>query len=195
MAIEFADAQAGRADPIARYASALLDDLGGLVADEVRARTPARVSRAWRELTEGYRQSPTAILSKTFDSSCDEMVVVNGIEFASTCAHHLLPFTGTATIAYIPSGRIVGLSKLPRLLHCFARRLQLQEELTQQVADAIQKHLQPRGVGVLLRGVHSCMALRGVKCRGEMVTSSLLGAIKSDASARAEFLSLANGRG
>lgn len=153
--------------------------------------TPRRVTKAWRELTKGYQDDPTEILSKTFDVSYDQMVVVRDIPFNSLCEHHILPFAGTATVGYIPGDRVVGLSKLARLVDCFANRLQVQERLTNQIAEAIQSNLRTSGVGVMIKASHSCMAARGIKKHGQMVTSCLLGAIRDKPEARAEFLDLA----
>ena len=152
--------------------------------------TPARVIKSLKEMTDGYQQDPEAILQRTFKVDYDQMVVVKGIDFWSLCEHHMLPFHGTATVAYIPKGKVVGLSKIPRLVHCFAKRLQVQENLTQQIANAMQKHLDPTGVAVAIKASHLCMAMRGIKSPGEMVTSCLLGAFRKDAEARAEFLAL-----
>ena len=150
--------------------------------------TPARVARAWREMTRGYDDDPAEILSRTFEESSDEMIVLRGISFYSTCEHHLLPFYGTATVGYLP-GKVVGISKLARLVECFARRLQIQERMTRQIAEAIETHLGARGVGVILRAHHLCMGCRGVRQEEtEMVTSSMLGTLRSDATSRAEFL-------
>lgn len=153
--------------------------------------TPMRVAKSIRELTFGYKEDPGLILNKVFDVAYDEMVVLKGIEFWSLCEHHMLPFHGTASIAYIPNGKVVGISKLARLVHCFSRRLQVQERLTQEIAEAIQTHLNPLGVGVKLQATHLCMALRGVRTPATMITSKLLGAMKSESSARNEFLKLA----
>jgi GTP cyclohydrolase I len=155
--------------------------------------TPKRVVKALRELTEGYSKDPAEILSTTFDVSFDEMIVLTDVPYNSLCEHHMLPFTGTATLGYIPKvgGRVVGLSKLARLLDCFARRLQVQERMTNQIAQAIQDNLDPLGVGVVIRGNHSCMCARGIRKSGEMVTSSLLGQMRHDGTVRAEFLALA----
>lgn len=154
--------------------------------------TPDRVLRAWAEMTAGYAMNPAAILSRTFDVPCDEMVVVRGIRFTSTCEHHLLPFLGEATVAYLPTERVVGLSKIARLVECFARRLQVQERMTDQIATAMERHLYPRGVGVIVRAHHLCMGCRGVRQpNAEMVTSSTLGAFRTNPAARAEFLDLA----
>lgn len=155
--------------------------------------TPARVTKAWRELTSGYSMDPAQILSTTFAVDFDEMVVVRRIPFASLCEHHILPFTGHATVAYIPDpegGRVVGLSKLARLVDCFARRLQVQERMTGQIAQAIEENLRPIGVGVVITASHTCMSIRGIERAGEMVTSSMLGGIREDPAARSELLAL-----
>lgn len=154
--------------------------------------TPKRVIKAMREMTIGYSMSPADILSKTFDVHHDEMIVVTGVKYTSLCEHHILPFYGQATIGYIPKegGRIVGLSKLPRLLEAYSKRLQVQERLTDQIATAIMEHLDPLGVGVVLTGHHSCMSARGIQKDGSMITSALLGKMRTDPSVRAEFLSM-----
>lgn len=152
--------------------------------------TPARVLKAWREMTSGYDDDPAEILSRTFDETSDEMVVLRGIGFHSTCEHHLLPFYGQVSVGYLP-GKVVGISKLARLVDCFGRRLQIQERLTRQIAESIEEHLQARGVGVIVRAHHLCMGCRGVRQQTtEMVTSSMLGTLRSDPMARAEFLRL-----
>jgi GTP cyclohydrolase I len=156
--------------------------------------TPARVAKAWRFWCSGYERDPMEVL-KTFQDGaegCDELVVVKDIPFYTHCEHHLTPFFGTATIAYLPDGKVVGLSKLSRVLDVFARRLQVQERLTTQVADALVEGLSPKGVGVVLKARHLCMESRGVCQQGHhTVTSALRGVIKNEASARAEFLALA----
>lgn len=150
--------------------------------------TPGRVARAWREMTSGYEDDPAAILGRMFEESSDEMIILRGISFYSTCEHHLLPFYGTATVGYLP-GKVVGISKLARLVECFARRLQIQERMTRQVAEAVETHLDARGVGVILRAHHLCMGCRGVRQEEtEMVTSCMLGTLRSDATSRSEFL-------
>jgi GTP cyclohydrolase I len=152
--------------------------------------TPARVVKAWREMTAGYREDPAEILSRTFEESSDELVILRGISFHSVCEHHLLPFIGTASVGYLP-GKVVGISKLARLVHCFARRLQIQERLTRQIADAVAAHLDARGVGVIVKAHHLCMGCRGVRQQEtEMVTSAMLGTLRSDATSRSEFLRL-----
>jgi len=150
--------------------------------------TPKRVIKALTELTEGYRQDPIEILGTTFDEPYDEMIVVEGINFFSLCEHHVLPFSGTATVGYIPSKRVVGLSKIARLVNCFSRRLQIQERLTRQIAQTLQEVLSPKGVGVILRGSHSCMTMRGIKSQGALVTSFLTGVMRDTPEARQEFL-------
>lgn len=152
--------------------------------------TPRRVVKAFKEMTVGYDTDITNILGVTFDVDCDEMVVVKDIPFSSLCEHHMLPFTGTATVAYIPGKRVVGLSKIPRLVDAFAKRLQVQERLTNQIADAMVEHLNPLGVGVIIKGHHSCMSLRGVGKSGTMMTSALRGVMRTKPEARAEFLHL-----
>lgn len=154
--------------------------------------TPDRVVKAFEEMTVGYKEDPAKILERQFDVPHDEMVVLSNIEFVSLCEHHLLPFAGTATVGYIPGQRVVGISKLARLVECFARRLQVQERMTQEIAKALELHLQCVGCGVVVDASHSCMSCRGVKqARTVMQTSVLLGAFREDAKTRAEFLSLA----
>lgn len=160
------------------------------------AETPKRVADAYREWFSGYGQDPKSILKTFKDGSqgYDEMVVLRDTPFFSTCEHHMVAFFGTATIAYIPNGKIVGLSKLSRLLECFSRRLQTQERITTQVADALAQCLDPIGVAVVLRARHLCMESRGIKQHGIVtVTSALRGALKDKPEARAEFFSIANG--
>lgn len=179
-------------DPIESHVIGLLDLLGEDVDRDGLRDTPARVARAWRELTEGYKQDPAAILDTTFEmGKYDQMVVVRDIEFWSLCEHHLLPFHGRACVGYLPDERVVGLSKLGRLVQCFARRLQVQERMTQEIADAVAKHLAPLGVGVVVQASHTCMAMRGIRLGADMLTSALLGKFRDDATMRAEFLTLA----
>lgn len=160
--------------------------------------TPARVCRSLLEMTQGYTQDPAEILQTQFDCDEDQMVLVRDIAFTSMCEHHMLPFTGHATVGYIPGihidnglgiRKIVGLSKIPRLVECFARRLQLQERMTGQIANALMEHLAPMGAGVIVSAQHSCMSCRGVnKSEARMVTTALRGAMLESAQARAEFL-------
>jgi GTP cyclohydrolase IA len=152
--------------------------------------TPKRVVKAFLEMTAGYDESPADILSKTFAEHSDELIVLRGIDFHSTCEHHLLPFQGVAHVGYLP-GKVVGISKLARLVHCFARRLQIQERMTQQIANAIETHLEARGVGVIVSAHHSCMGCRGVRLPAtQLVTSSMLGTLRANAETRSEFLRL-----
>jgi GTP cyclohydrolase I len=153
--------------------------------------TPRRVAETLVELTSGYHDDPDAILSVQFSEACDQLIVVKDIEFWSLCEHHMLPFHGHASVGYIPrEHRIVGLSKLARVVHCFAKRLQNQERMTTQIAEAIERVLHPAGVGVVLEASHTCMQMRGIRTVGSMVTSDLRGALREEASARQEFLSL-----
>lgn len=157
-------------------------------------KTPHRVVKSWMELFGGYAQSPEKILGTTFAQEgykYDEMVLLKNVELYSTCEHHMLPFYGKAHVAYIPSKRVVGLSKLARLVDCFSRRLQIQEKLTNQIADAIQDILEPIGVAVVVEAKHHCMCSRGVgKQNSAMMTSALRGAFKDKPEARSEFMSL-----
>ncbi len=157
-------------------------------------KTPHRVVKAMKELTAGYQQDPKEILSTVFHQKYNEMVIVRDIEFWSLCEHHMLPFYGTATVGYLPDKKIVGLSKIGRLVHCFARRLQVQERLTEEVAHSLMDHLHPQGVGVIIKARHTCMNMRGIKTQGVMVTSCLLGQFREPAT-RAEFLSLRSPQG
>jgi GTP cyclohydrolase IA len=155
------------------------------------ARTPERMEKAIEFLTRGYREDPAAILQAAmFDVAYDEMVIVKDIEMYSLCEHHMLPFFGKVHIAYIPDGKVIGLSKMPRLVEVFARRLQVQERLTRQIAEAIQEAIHPQGVGVVVEARHLCMMMRGVeKQNSSTVTSAMLGVFQKQ-NTRAEFLSL-----
>src|SRR5580698_6383759 len=157
--------------------------------------TPARVEKSMAFLTKGYDEDPTKILrGAMFDVDYDEMVIVKDIEMFSLCEHHLLPFFGKVHVAYIPKGKVIGLSKIPRLVETFARRLQVQERLTRQVADAIQEAIQPQGVGVVIEARHLCMMMRGVEKQiSSTVTSAMLGCFR-EKETRAEFLSLVQQR-
>jgi GTP cyclohydrolase I len=162
-----------------------------MMTDPTMQETPARVLRYWLEATGGLDDDPTAPLATTFECDLDQIVIVRGIEFSSLCEHHLLPFFGVAHIGYLPRGRVVGLSKLARSLDILARRPQMQERLTLQLADAITTALDPIGVAVVIRAEHTCMSVRGVGKRGaETVTSCMQGAFRDDAAARSEFLTL-----
>ena len=169
----------------------LLELIGEDPDREGLVETPARVVRSWDKLYGGYQQDPTEILSKRFCEKCDDMVVLRDIEFYSMCEHHMLPFIGKASIAYIPDGEVVGVSKLARLVECFARRLQIQERLTNQVAQAIEDALKPKGVAVVMEAQHLCMVARGIEKQNSiMVTSAVRGLYLDDAKARREFLTL-----
>lgn len=155
-------------------------------------RTPLRVAKAYDFLTKGYTQDPTEVLNDAlFDVQSDEMVIVKDIDFYSLCEHHLLPFFGKCHIAYLPSNKVVGLSKLPRLVEVYARRLQVQERMTTDIAKTINELIKPLGVAVVIEAQHLCMAMRGVeKQNSYALTSSMLGAFREDARTRAEFLDL-----
>lgn len=154
--------------------------------------TPKRVVKSWGELYAGYNQKPAEILSTVFeDGACDEVVILKNITFASMCEHHMIPFLGVAHIAYLPAGKVVGLSKLARLTECFARRLQIQEKMTTQIADAIQEHLKPKGIAVVIEAHHHCMSSRGVRKQSTaMVTSAMRGVFRENQAARSEVLAL-----
>lgn len=156
------------------------------------ARTPARVAKSLQYLTQGYKQDVKALLNHAvFKEPYDEMVIVKDIEIFSLCEHHLLPFYGKAHIAYIPNGKIIGLSKIPRLVEVFSKRLQVQERLTTQIAECLMSALNPKGVAVVIEALHLCMSMRGVrKADAYTITSSMLGAFRKDARSRSEFLSL-----
>lgn len=179
--------ETGPGDAVVR----ILEHIGEDPNREGLVDTPARVLKAFTEMTTGYHLDPATILERTFDvGDADELVVVRGIPFHSLCEHHLLSFTGTATVGYLPVDRVVGLSKIPRLVDCYARRLQVQERMTRQIADALVEHLGVETVGVVVRGEHSCMSCRGVGKSAEMITSRLTGMLRDDAAARAEFMGL-----
>jgi len=156
--------------------------------------TPSRVRKAYEFIYGGYKEDPKEILSKAlFTSSNDEMVLIKDIEFYSTCEHHLLPIIGRVHVAYIPDGKVVGLSKIPRVVNVFARRMQIQEQLTEQIADAIMEAIGPKGVAVVIQARHMCMEMRGVEKINSTTTSSALrGLFKRDQRTRAEFFSLIN---
>jgi len=155
-------------------------------------RTPERVKKAYEFLTRGYQEDPEALLRKAlFTVTYDEMVIVKDIEMFSLCEHHMLPFFGKVHVAYIPNGKVIGLSKIPRLIEIFSRRLQIQERLTTQIAETIQKTIEPQGVGVVIEARHLCMMMRGVeKQHSAAVTSSMLGSFREEQETRTEFLSL-----
>jgi GTP cyclohydrolase I len=177
---------------VSRAVREMLLALGEDPAREGLQRTPERVEKSMRFLTAGYSQDAKALLTQAlFTVSYDEMVIVKDIELYSLCEHHLLPFFGKAHVAYIPNGKVVGLSKIPRLVDMFARRLQVQERLTVQIAETIAKFLKPRGVGVVIEAQHLCMIMRGVEKQNSVaVTSCMLGAFRRQQQTRNEFLAL-----
>ena len=170
----------------------LLAEIGEDPAREGLARTPERVRRMYDELTAGYHVDPDALINGAcFSVDYDEMVVVRDVEFFSLCEHHLLPFIGKAHVGYLPKGRVIGLSKIPRIVDMFAQRLQVQERLTVQVADFLMEHLEPKGVACVVEATHLCTMMRGVKKQeATMVTSSMTGTFRRDARTRAEFMGL-----
>lgn len=181
--------------PFQASVSRMLQDLDPSPEREGLRDTPRRVEKAFRFYTAGYQQDPKKVIGDAlFEAETDEMVVVKNIELYSLCEHHLAPFFGKAHVAYIPSKKIVGLSKIARVVEIYARRLQVQERLTMQVAQALQEVLQPRGVGVVVEASHLCMMMRGVeKQNSSTVTSCLLGSFRKDERTRTEFLKLVRG--
>ena len=179
---------------IAERVREILGDLGEDPERDGLKRTPERFEKALRFLTSGYQQSPEKLLNGAmFDVAYDEMVVVKDIELYSLCEHHLLPFFGRCHVAYLPNKKVVGLSKVARLVDMFARRLQIQERLTSQIATAIQEQLHPQGVGVIIEARHLCMVMRGVeKQNSTTTTSAMLGAFRDNKQTRDEFLALVN---
>ena len=184
-------------DHIERLAEHILGILGEDIERDGLRQTPKRYARVMRELTQGYNQDPQEVLrSAMFDVSYDEMVIVKDIEVFSLCEHHMLPFFGRMHIAYIPQKKVIGLSKTARIVDIFARRLQIQERLTQQVAETIQGAIQPAGVGVVCEAQHLCMMMRGVeKQHSATITSAMLGVFRDNPKTREEFLSLVSAGG
>jgi GTP cyclohydrolase I len=179
-------------DQIPQLVESLLVELGEDPERQGLKATPSRVSKALRQLTDGYGVNPADVISDAvFDQDYDEMVVVKDIPFYSLCEHHMLPFFGSCHVGYLPKGKVVGLSKIPRLVGVFAHRLQLQERMTKEIAEALNASLLPKGVGVVLEARHLCMEMRGVeKPGGQMITSCMLGTFRKDPRTRAEFLEL-----
>jgi GTP cyclohydrolase I len=169
----------------------ILTEIGEDTEREGLIRTPERVAKAYKFLTKGYKQNVDEVINGAiFEEKYDEMVIVKDIDFYSMCEHHMLPFYGKIHVAYIPNGKIVGLSKIPRLVEMFARRLQVQERLTQQIADVLQEKLQPKGVAVVAEGYHMCMMMRGIEKQNSITTTSAVhGAFRAEKT-RLEFLSL-----
>ncbi len=179
---------------IAKNTQEILELLGEDSSREGLEKTPMRVAKSLEFLTSGYHENPKEVLNQAlFTTSNDEMVLVRDIEFYSLCEHHMLPIIGRVHVAYIPDGKVVGLSKIPRIVNIFARRLQIQEQLTEQIADAISEAIQPKGVAVVVHARHMCMEMRGVeKINSTTVSSALRGLFKSDKRTRSEFYNLIN---
>ena len=170
----------------------ILEEIGEDPQRQGLVSTPFRVAKMYREVTQGYHKDPIKLInSAMFDVDYDEMVVVANIEYYSMCEHHMLPFFGVVHVGYIPNGKVVGLSKIPRIVDMFARRLQIQENMTLQIAHLLNDELKPDGVGVVVEGQHMCMMMRGVqKDKAKMITSAMLGSFKDDEKTRSEFMSL-----
>ena len=179
-------------EKIADLTKLLLKEIGEDPNREGLIKTPSRVSKAWSFFSRGYNQDVDAIINDAiFNENAKDMVVVRDVEFFSLCEHHLIPFFGKAHVAYIPNGKVVGLSKIPRIIDMFSRRLQVQERLTRQIAETIQDALEPIGVAVIMEGQHMCMQMRGVEKQNSLTTtSSMLGKFRQSDRTRAEFLSI-----
>ena len=177
---------------IEEYIESLLVNIGEDKNREGLRRTPKRVAELWKDLTSGYNEDPHALISSSiFPTDLEDMVLIRDISFYSICEHHLLPFFGKAHVAYLPKKKIVGISKIPKLIEVFSKRLQVQEQMTHQIAETLMKVLDPRGVAVVVSARHLCMEMRGIKKVGsEILTSSMLGAFRKNPATRAEFLSL-----
>jgi len=176
--------------PIEKAVQSILREIGEDPSREGLVRTPERMHRMWLELTAGYHVDPEKLINGAiFDVGYSEMVVIKGIPFYSLCEHHMLPFFGTASVGYLPKGKVVGLSKIPRVVEMYARRLQVQERMTQEIAEFLMGRLSPYGVGVVIEAEHLCLAMRGVqKVGATMVTSTLLGTFRSIEKTREEFM-------
>jgi GTP cyclohydrolase I len=177
-------------DKIVIAVRTILESIGEDLEREGLLRTPERVAKAYQELLSGYRTDPIDLLNEAiFEVSYDEMVIIRDIEFYSLCEHHMLPFLGRAHVAYLPKGKVIGLSKIPRIVDMFARRLQVQERMTKQIADLVDELLHPKGVAVVIEGLHLCSVMRGVKKHdARMTTSSMSGAFRTNLPTRQEFL-------
>ena len=177
-------------DSIRHSVRQILESLGENPERQGLIGTPDRIARMYAEILDGYRTDPTAMINEAlFDVSYDQMVIVKDIEFSSMCEHHLLPFFGRVHVAYIPSGRVIGLSKIPRVVDMFAHRLQMQERMTRQIADFLEEALTPQGVAVVVEGLHLCTMIRGVKkTDSRMVTSAMSGGFLKDQRTRSEFM-------
>ncbi|BCD61347.1 GTP cyclohydrolase IA [Nitratiruptor sp. YY08-26] len=183
-----------RKEEFVKAVKTILEIIGEDPQREGLIKTPERVYKAFLHLTEGYHKDPKEVLGEAlFTSTNDEMVLVRDIEFYSLCEHHLLPIIGRAHVAYIPDGKVVGLSKIPRMVNVYARRLQIQEQMTEQIADALMETVKPKGVGVVVQARHMCMEMRGVeKICSTTVSSALRGIFKENIKTREEFFSLIN---
>lgn len=183
-------------DVVKELVKTLLSEIGEDPKREGLISTPKRVAKAYEFLTAGYQKDIEKVLNGAiFHEKYDEMVIVKDIDFYSMCEHHMLPFFGKVHVAYIPNGKIVGLSKIPRIVDVYARRLQVQERMTQEIADTIEKYLQPKGVAVVSEAMHMCMMMRGVEKQNSSATSSAMhGVFKDDARTRTEFLNLISKR-
>jgi len=179
-------------DEVAKNVKVILDEIGEDTNRHGLEKTPERVAKAYEFLTQGYTKDINEVINGAiFNEKYDEMVIVKDIDFYSLCEHHMLPFYGKVHVAYIPNGKIVGLSKIPRIVEVFARRLQVQERMTNEIADTLQEYLSPRGVAVVAEGYHMCMMMRGVEKQNSLTsTSAMRGIFKNDARTRAEFLNL-----
>lgn len=183
-------------DKIEVITKQLLEEIGEDPNREGLLKTPRRVSKAWSFFSKGYKQDLNRIINDAiFEEDAKDMVIVRDIEFFSLCEHHLIPFFGKAHVGYIPNGKVIGLSKIPRIIDMFSRRLQVQERLTHQIADAINSVLNPKGVSVVMEGRHMCMQMRGVEKQNSFTsTSAMSGQFKKSAETRSEFLSIINRR-
>ena len=183
-------------DKIELITKQLLEEIGEDPNREGLIKTPNRVSKAWSFFSKGYKQDLNRIINDAiFEEDAKDMVIVRDIEFFSLCEHHLIPFFGKAHVGYIPNGKVIGLSKIPRIIDMFSRRLQVQERLTHQIADAINSVLNPKGVSVVMEGRHMCMQMRGVEKQNSFTsTSAMSGQFKKSAETRSEFLSIINRR-
>ena len=181
-------------DKIEVITKQLLEEIGEDPNREGLLKTPSRVSKAWSFFSKGYKQDLNRIINDAiFEEDAKDMVIVRDIEFFSLCEHHLIPFFGKAHVGYIPNGKVIGLSKIPRIIDMFSRRLQVQERLTHQIADAINSVLNPKGVSVVMEGRHMCMQMRGVEKQNSFTsTSAMSGQFKKSAETRSEFLSIIN---
>ena len=183
-------------ETIEQLTKALLENIGENPEREGLIKTPTRVAKAWEFFSRGYNQNIDDIINGAiFNEDAKDMVIVRDIEFFSLCEHHLLPFFGKAHVGYIPNGKVIGLSKIPRIIDMFSRRLQVQERLTHQIADVIKAVLEPKGVAMVMEGRHMCMQMRGVEKQNSLAsTSAMSGQFKKSAETRSEFLSIINRR-